>query len=135
MFLISQKVKANEQRPISHYSCLEKSDWSDEDVPREEIGQLWLTQNPCVTVIHFLKYSFFMLHFKSSQNYFAEIEQAAFAPGHMVNVTDLELGSQLTIIVYTFRLRASNHLKIPSFSPASSLIRVCVSSVLRDGKH
>ena len=76
-----------------------------------------------------------MLHFKFSQNYFAEIEQAAFAPGHMVNVTDLEQGRQLTTIVYTFRLRASNHLKIPSFSPASSLIRVCVSSVLGDGRH
>ncbi|KAF7982698.1 hypothetical protein HWV62_26534 [Athelia sp. TMB] len=39
-------------------------DWSEQDVPREEIGKLVLTQNP--------------------KNYFAEIEQVAFAPGHMV---------------------------------------------------
>ncbi|KZP34022.1 catalase-domain-containing protein [Athelia psychrophila] len=39
-------------------------DWSDEDVPREEVGKIVLTQNP--------------------NNYFAEIEQLAFAPGHMV---------------------------------------------------
>jgi len=39
-------------------------DWSYEDVPPQEIGRLHLTQNP--------------------KNYFAEIEQVAFAPGHMV---------------------------------------------------
>ena len=43
------------------------TDWAPADVPRQEIGRFFLTQNP--------------------QNYFAEIEQVAFAPGHLVDVS------------------------------------------------
>lgn len=70
--------------PLTTYSLVFYSDWDPKDVPRQEVGRIVLTQNPYASlnlpVLSDISDAFFI-----SQNYFAEIEQAAFAPGHMVH--------------------------------------------------
>jgi catalase len=89
-------------------------DWSPEDVPRQEIGRLWLTQNP--------------------KNYFAEIEQVAFAPGHMVEGVepseDPVLQSRLFAYPDAQRYRLGvNYQTIPVNCPMSP-----VANFQRDGR-
>ena len=60
----------------------EFADWSYEDVPPQEIGKLYLTQNPWAGDSWAPHATALISH--CSQNYFAEIEQLGFSPSHMV---------------------------------------------------
>jgi len=89
-------------------------DWSDQDVPRQEIGRFYLTQNP--------------------ENYFAEIEQVAFAPGHLVEGVepseDPVLQSRLFAYPDAQRYRLGvNYQSIPVNCPVSP-----VANFQRDGR-
>jgi catalase len=88
-------------------------DWSYEDVYPQEIGRLHLTQNP--------------------KNYFAEIEQLGFAPGHMVEGVepseDPVLQSRLFAYPDAQRYRLGvNYQTIPVNCPLSP-----VANFQRDG--
>jgi catalase len=88
-------------------------DWSEEDVHLQEIGRLHLTQNP--------------------KNYFAEIEQLGFAPGHMVKGVepseDPVLQSRLFAYPDAQRYRLGvNYQTIPVNCPLSP-----VANFQRDG--
>ncbi|KAI0704190.1 catalase-domain-containing protein [Cerioporus squamosus] len=89
-------------------------DWGFDDVPRTEIGKFYLTQNP--------------------DNYFAEIEQAAFTPSHAVDgwapSADPVLQARLFSYPDTHRYRLGvNHMQIPVNAPLNP-----VANLERDGR-
>ncbi|KAH9834758.1 catalase-like protein [Rhodofomes roseus] len=96
------QVMAPEQAENYTYNVLDLTkDW-DETVPKVEIGKMYLTQNPT--------------------NYFAEVEQAAFSPSHIVDgwapSADPMLQARLFAYSDTQRYRLGvNHIQIPVNAP------------------
>ncbi|EJD36801.1 catalase-domain-containing protein [Auricularia subglabra TFB-10046 SS5] len=106
------QVLTPEQAQKFKYNVLDLTkDWSFEDVPKTEVGKFYLTQNP--------------------QNYFAEIEQAAFSPARMVDgwgpSNDPVLQARLFSYSDTHRYRLGpNYMQIPvncPFSPVANFER------------
>jgi hypothetical protein len=94
-----------------------RSDWSDEDVPSQEIGPVaHITfRNPI--------YEFSSVN-PYSKNYFAEIEQVAFAPAHMVCLSIVIVNVFTILTISSARWKVSNHRKTPFPNLVSFLILV-----------
>ncbi|CAL1710212.1 unnamed protein product [Somion occarium] len=88
-------------------------DWGFDDVPKTEIGKFYLTENPA--------------------NYFAEVEQAAFSPGHLVDGWALSADPVLQSRSFSYsdahRYRlGANNMQIPVNTPLCP-----VANFQRDG--
>ncbi|TBU30380.1 catalase-domain-containing protein [Dichomitus squalens] len=108
------QVLTPQQAETFKYNVLDLTkDWGFDDVPKTEIGKFYLTQNP--------------------DNYFAEIEQAAFTPSHAVDgwapSADPVLQARLFSYPDTHRYRLGvNHMQIPVNAPINP-----VANFERDG--
>jgi catalase len=105
-------------------------DWDPTDVPLEEIGKICLTQNPYDVAFHYTRV--FSRAF-ASENYFAEIEQAAFSPSHTVEgleaSEDPVLQSRLFAYPDAHRYRLGvNYQQVPLRSSLRSMIADLLSS-------
>ncbi|KAH9848102.1 catalase-domain-containing protein [Lenzites betulinus] len=112
---LKAQVLSPEAAQTFKYNVLDLTkDWGDDNVPSVEIGRFYLTQNP--------------------ENYFAEIEQAAFSPANMVEGWEPSADPVLQARLFSYpdahRYRLGvNHKQIPVNAPINA-----VANFERDGR-